>query len=238
MICFFPTQFVRLNVFIASLEKLISTPRREKIYVSTERVLSDLENSDWKQADVITFSGSGEPTLALNLGETIEQIKSLTGKPVVVLTNSAHLNEKSVREDLRLADQVFCKLDSVEEKLFQRINKPIEGIDVQSILKGIKKFRQEYKGLLAIQTMYQSLSDEQFENLTNALTELQPDEVQLNSPSRSIPQQWFVEARGNYKSTPYPAVEPRKVSPDDILKLQTKLHEATGLKIISSHLAN
>ena len=54
------------------------------IFVSTEKILSDLKNSDWQNADVITFSGSGEPTLAKNLGEIIEKIKELTGKPIVV----------------------------------------------------------------------------------------------------------------------------------------------------------
>ncbi len=220
------------------LGKINNHSAERKVYVPTKRVLEDLFTSDWQKTDVITFSGSGEPTLALNLGETIEQIKGLTGKPIVVLTNSAHLNEKDVREDLRLADQVFCKLDSVEEKLFQRINKPVEGITLRSVIAGIKKFRREYNGVLAIQTMYQNLSDEQFSKLAKTLAKLAPDEVQLNSPSRSIPREWFVEARGNYDKTPYPSVTPRKVMPKDILKLQRKLHEATGLKITSKHLAN
>ena len=46
------------------------------------------------------------------------------------------------------------------------------------------------------------------------------------------------EARGNYIETPYPSVRPRKVLPKDILKLQRKLSEATGLKIVSKHLVS
>jgi len=42
-----------------------------RVYVKTERVLADLEASRWREADVITLSGSGEPTLAANLGEVI-----------------------------------------------------------------------------------------------------------------------------------------------------------------------
>jgi len=220
------------------LGKINNHTAERKIYIETKRVLEDLSLSDWQSSDVITFSGSGEPTLASNLGKTIVQIKKLIGKPIVVLTNSAHLHDKNVREDLRNADQVFCKLDAVDEKLFERINRPVEGINLKSIIKGIKTFRREYNGVLAIQTMYQNLSDKQFEKMAKTLVEIAPDEVQLNSPSRSIPQQWFVEARGNYDKTPYPSVKPRKVLPKDILELQKRLHEATDLKVICKHLAN
>lgn len=45
--------------------------RDRKIYVPTKKVIEDFENSNWQNCDVVTFSGSGEPTLALNIGEVI-----------------------------------------------------------------------------------------------------------------------------------------------------------------------
>ena len=39
-----------------------------RLFVPTERVMEDLRASDWRGSDIVTFSGSGEPTLALNLG--------------------------------------------------------------------------------------------------------------------------------------------------------------------------
>lgn len=56
-----------------------------RVYVKTGRVLADLEASRWREADVITLSGSGEPTLAANLCEVVRSIKALTGKPTLVL---------------------------------------------------------------------------------------------------------------------------------------------------------
>src|SRR5215218_7520939 len=94
-------QLGRINVHTAE----------RRVYVPTERVLEDLRAADWRGADVITLSGSGEPTLAANLGEVIRGIKRLTGKPVLVLTNSAHLWDAHVRRELSRADSVFCKLD-------------------------------------------------------------------------------------------------------------------------------
>src|SRR5919204_3243273 len=94
-------QLGRINVHTAE----------RKVYVTTERVMADLGASAWREADIITLSGSGEPTLAANMGEVIREIKKLTRKPVLVLTNSAQLVSASVRRELCEADKVFCKLD-------------------------------------------------------------------------------------------------------------------------------
>ena len=58
-------QLGRINVHTAE----------RRVYVPTERVLEDLRASDWRGADVITLSGSGEPTLAANLGEVVRGIR-------------------------------------------------------------------------------------------------------------------------------------------------------------------
>src|SRR5437764_5838293 len=73
---------------------------KRKVYVPTERVITDLLRSSWHVADIITLSGSGEPTLAANMGEVIRQIKTLTGKPILVLTNATTLGDRSVRREL------------------------------------------------------------------------------------------------------------------------------------------
>ena len=207
---------------------------KREVFVSTDRVLDDLKKSRWKEADVITFSGSGEPTMALNLGEAIREIKAIAKKPTVVLTNAAHLNEPDVRRDLNLADKVFCKLDAPDQESFERINKPVAGIDLESIVEGIKLFRSEYEGFLAIQTMYQPLSEEKLERFSTLLLEIDPDEVQLNYPSRSIPREWFLEARGNYDKTPYPAIETRKPAKADLESMANALRKRTGLTVVSS----
>src|SRR2546423_15200332 len=73
---------------------------KRKIYVPTERVITDLLRSSWQVADIITLSGSGEPTLARNMDEVIRQIKTLTGKPILVLTNGTTLQDASDRKSV------------------------------------------------------------------------------------------------------------------------------------------
>lgn len=215
----------------------INTAER-RLYVPTDSVMTDLEASPWRDADAITFSGTGEPTLATNLGEVIELVKASTGKPAVVLTNAAHLNDQEVRNDLRAADKVFCKLDAADERHFQLINRPISGLTLQGTVDGIKAFRQEYPGFLAIQIMLQRVTARQIEGFARILNEIGPDEVQLNSPSRPIPLKWWTEARGGDVGDSVPATRPRMLGGDEMERIETRLRQLTGLRICSVYSAN
>ena len=62
------------------LGKINRLTDERKLFVPTAEVISELKKSNWREADVITFSGSGEPTLAANLGEAICAAKNLTAK--------------------------------------------------------------------------------------------------------------------------------------------------------------
>ena len=78
--------------------------------------------------DVITFSGLGEPTLALNMDLAIETIKKIIKIPLAVLTNSTLMYRDDVKKTLSHLDIVVAKLDAPNEKLFQEINQPAENI--------------------------------------------------------------------------------------------------------------
>ena len=66
------------------------TDYQTQVFVPTEPVALELEKVIGKvEADIVTFSGTGEPTLALNLGETIKIAGKVSGLPVAVLTNSS-----------------------------------------------------------------------------------------------------------------------------------------------------
>ena len=96
----------------------------------------------------------GEPTLAENLGRTIKTVKKLRKEPIGVLTNASLMNRKNVRKDLYLADFVIVKLDVYSKKSLDTINRPIKNIKFSTILKGIRQFKAEYKGKLALQIMF------------------------------------------------------------------------------------
>lgn len=214
------------------LGKINDHTRERKIYVPTEKVLADLKESNWQEADVITFSGNGEPTLAANLGETIQAVKVYTGKPIVVLTNSTLLNDPQVRNELREADKIFCKLDAAEDHTLKLIDRPVEGITVRSIVEGIKALRKEYVGYLAIQTMLLPVNENETASLALLLNEIQPDEVQLNTPSRPVPREWIFAARGNHQAVFAKAAKLRVPSGEKLTEIAQQLRKLTGLAII------
>ncbi|MDH3493911.1 MAG: radical SAM protein, partial [Acidobacteriota bacterium] len=168
------------------------------IFVTTEEILEDLAETNWKDADVITFSGSGEPTLAANLGDVISKLKTKTGKPIVILTNSTLLNLPEVRSELSMADKVFCKLDAWSDDVLRRVDRPHVGIDLESIVEGICLLRDEVDGFLAIQTMLlRAPCESDIQAFADLLNRIGPDEIQLNTPTRPIPPEYFPETRGN-----------------------------------------
>lgn len=135
-------------------------------------------------ADCVTFSGTGEPTLAENLGRAIEMARKGLGLPVAVLTNSALMIRKDVRDDLSKADLVVAKLDAPNERLLRLINRPAPGLSFQQIVDGLKSFRSQWKGRLAIQMMFLSANERDAGEMAAIVAGLAPDEVQINTPLR------------------------------------------------------
>lgn len=174
-------------------------------FVSTERVLSELKDSLTRiKADVITFSGTGEPTLASNLGEVADEIKMITDLPLAILTNSSLMSRKDVMNDLKKIDVVIAKLDAPNEELFQEINRSASGITFESLVSGIKQFREEYNGKFALQIMFVDANKDHASELAELAREINPDEVQLDvafrqSPERQLTMEEVTEIKKAFK---------------------------------------
>jgi wyosine [tRNA(Phe)-imidazoG37] synthetase (radical SAM superfamily) len=153
-------------------------------FVSLDELKEELEKAKGTAADYATFAGNGEPTLATNLGRAIESVKSTLKLPVAVLTNSSLITGDDVRHELTHADLVVAKVDAPNQEIFQKINRPVAGLSLDKILQGIKSFRMEYKGKLAIQMMFVEANKGYALEMAKIAQELLPDEVQINTPLR------------------------------------------------------
>lgn len=158
------------------------TERKE--FVSLVRLREELEAVKNITADYVTFSGVGEPTLASNLGDAIELVKSMLELPVAVLTNSSLMVRQDVRDDLCLADVVVAKVDAPDEDLFRLINRPYGECSLNNVITALTLFRKEYKGKLALQIMFVETNKEQAPQMAKIAVQLYPDEVQINTPLR------------------------------------------------------
>jgi len=166
------------------LGKTVHPLTERKQFVSLDRLALELERVREIPADYATFSGIGEPTLASNLGKAIELAKSVLRLPVAVLTNSSLMTRKDVRRELGLADVVVAKLDAPDEGLFRQINRPTGQGTLGEIIRGIKLFRGEYQGRLALQIMFIEANQGYASEMARVAEQLSPDEVQINTPLR------------------------------------------------------
>jgi wyosine [tRNA(Phe)-imidazoG37] synthetase (radical SAM superfamily) len=175
----------------------ISGPESLKARVEVSKVLEDLEralrNIALESIDYVTFSGTGEPKLNLELGKMIVQVKKIVGKiPVAVLTNASLVNFRNVRKNLAKADLIVAKLDAPNYRLFETINRPAKGLALDTIVEGLKALRREVHGKLALQIMFiESIDGTKYntqpsdvEAIIKLAGAISPDEVEVNTPTR------------------------------------------------------
>ncbi|MDD5115967.1 MAG: radical SAM protein [Candidatus Omnitrophica bacterium] len=155
-----------------------------KVYVHVGKIIDELDGFSGTKADYITFSGRGEPTLAVNLGEAIKAVRLIRKNKIAVLTNSVLIGQEDVRKDLALADFVVAKLDACSQESLGLINRPEEKVEFSGILEGIKEFRKNYLGRLALQIMFLRDNRQSAGEYAYLAKCINPDEIQVNTPLR------------------------------------------------------
>jgi wyosine [tRNA(Phe)-imidazoG37] synthetase (radical SAM superfamily) len=155
-----------------------------KTFVPAKNVIKELESLPPLKIDYITFSGTGEPTLAENLGEMIKAVRGIRKEKIAVLTNSSLMHRDNVIKDLFLADLVVAKLDAPSQDIFELVNQPAKNIRMGAVIRAIKDFKSCYRGRLALQIMFMEENKNYAKEIARIAKEINPDEVQLNTPLR------------------------------------------------------
>jgi len=169
-----------------------TTERRR--FVPADQVVAEVREvlGSGAAVDHVTLSGSGEPTLSLDLGRVLRAIKELTTIPVAVLTNGSLLGREDVRADLAQADIVAPSLDAGTQETFERVNRPL-GMDVGAVARGIRDFTRGYGGAVWLEVMIVAgLNDsaEEAGAIVRALEGARIDKVHLNTVARAPAEAW------------------------------------------------
>ena len=142
--------------------------------------------------DYITFSGSGEPTLSLDLGNISKAIKEdlkYKGK-ICLITNSLLLADKQVINELEYIDLIIPTLNTLNQDIFEKIVRPDYRTNVDEIRKGfINLNNSNYKGEIWIEIfILENINDneENFIEIANFLNSenIRYDKIQLNTIDR------------------------------------------------------
>jgi len=198
-----PYKTCSLDCIYCQLGRTTQKSVERKIYTQKDNVCEEVREALRKteRIDYITFSGSGEPTLNLEIGAVIREVKKTAVLPVAVLTNGTLLFREDVQKDLLEADVVCPSLDAVSDDMFQKINRPPNVLRLDSIIQGLKKFRNMYKGKIWLEVMLiKNFNDstEELARIKNAISGIQPDRVYLNTVVRP-PSELYAKPLNRYE---------------------------------------
>ena len=144
------------------------------------------------QPDYITFSGSGEPTLSLDLGNISKAIKEdlkYEGK-ICLITNSLLLADENLMKELEYIDLIVPTLNTLTQDIFEKIVRPDYRTSVEEIRKGfINLNKSKYKGKIWIEIfILENINDndKNFVDIANFLKSenIRYDKIQLNTIDR------------------------------------------------------
>ena len=142
--------------------------------------------------DYITFSGSGEPTLSLDLGNISKAIKEdlkYQGK-ICLITNSLLLADVNLMKELEYIDLIVPTLNTLTQDIFEKIVRPDYRTSVEEIRKGfINLNNSKYKGKIWIEIfILENINDndKNFVDIANFLKSenIRYDKIQLNTIDR------------------------------------------------------
>lgn len=158
-------------------------------YVNIDDVFAELKDAveNGLDADFITLTGSGEPTLNSRIGELIDLIKTITNIPVAILTNGNLLGDDDVRADCCKADVVMPSLDAGDAEMFNKMNRPNELVDFDKFIDGLCELREVYSGQIWLEVFFcdgVNTSNEQVGKMKSIIDRILPDKVQLNTSVR------------------------------------------------------
>ena len=150
--------------------------------------------------DVLTISANGEPTMYPYLKELINSINTLklNKTKTLILSNASSITNKNIANILLDIDIVKLSLDSVEQKIFQKIDRPHPNIKINDIISAILEFKKIYKNQLVIEIMLvKNINDKpsHIKLLNETLLKINPSRIDISTIDR--PPAYNVKALDN-----------------------------------------
>ena len=179
-----PEKICNLDCIYCQLGSTDILTQERKVYVPAMEIVREVETFPATALDYLTFSGRGEPTLALNLGEMIQALRLVRQEKIAVITNSVLMEHADVRRDLALADFILAKLDACGPETFGCVNRPMQQKNFPLIIEGLQAFRKMFKGKMALQMMFVDANLDSAQEMAMVARSIGADEVEINTPLR------------------------------------------------------
>lgn len=185
-----PKKVCSLDCMYCEVGKTTKLTLDRKEYILFEKVKEELTHyfNTNPDPDYITFSGSGEPTLNIFIGEVLHFVKqNRPNIPIAVLTNGTLLFDNDVRKAILDAEVVLPSLDAATDDVFRKINRPADDLLLHKYIQGLIDFRKEFKGKIWLEIFIlpgYNDTDNELTELKKVILKINPDSIQLNTLDR------------------------------------------------------
>jgi wyosine [tRNA(Phe)-imidazoG37] synthetase (radical SAM superfamily) len=186
------------NCVYCQLGRTTNKTDAAKSWYDVETILEALIRKEAKTRDLgeridyITFVPNGEPTLDKEL-EVESSILSSVGIRTAIITNGSLIHQPATRSALRHFDRVMVKVDTVNEAVWHRINRPHDSLRLDIILEGLQRFSATYSGIFDTETMLvENINDKEEDLVALAafLRSLNPHRAYLSVATRPPSESW------------------------------------------------
>ena len=183
-----------------------------------------------EQIDYLTFVPDGEPTLDINLGKEIELLRSLHIK-IAVITNASLIWKKEVQEDLKKADLISIKLDTVNRDIWYKIDRPCKSINFEKILDDLIEFSHTFKGELITETMLvDNVNDsiEELEHTADFIVGLKSKKSYISVPIRPPSEKWVKIPNEDTLNKAYHTFKDKNIDVEYLIGYEGNAFASTG----------
>jgi len=210
-------------------------------FVPPDEVLAEIEDflAHHPAPQSITFSGSGEPTLSLDIGTVLRELAHrYPGIRLTVLTNGSLLWDPQVQEDLMPAHLVVPSLDAVTENAYLAIDRPHKTYPLTRVIDGIRTFSHRFHTQTGHEVWLEvfivpGVNDHEAHTrrLASVIQEIGCDRVQLNTLDRPPAEGWVRPASAEELSHIRETLVREGVTvPVDIIKRYRRRSEWSGYR--------
>ena len=173
-------------------------PEREEVACELEQRLRYMRDTEGCVPDVLTFAGNGEPTVHPDFAAIIDDTIRLRNMycpqaKVSVLSNATRAHLPEVKKALLKVDNNILKLDTVDPRYIQLVDRPVGSYDIGKIIETIC----QYEGKCIIQTLFMkgeckgvsvdNTGDEYVTPWLEALSKIAPQQVMIYTIDRETP---------------------------------------------------
>jgi wyosine [tRNA(Phe)-imidazoG37] synthetase (radical SAM superfamily) len=162
-------------------------PRVSEVLAAVEKALAMVPTIDY-----LTFSGNGEPTLHPRFPKIVAGVRTLRDRlcpdaKLALLSNSTTAHLHRIKAALKLIDVPIMKLDAGDTSTFVKVNRPAPAVKLTNILEGLRGIHNLTIQSVLITGVMNNITKPALQAWTEALAQIQPDQIQIYSTDRPVP---------------------------------------------------